>query len=130
MQITVTITDKAIKSAIRNTLDNEVYENYDSAVLRAAKMPKLSTAANAIFDNAKFQASLTKQLQRVAESAMEDEIYDAMWDVTMPGIPEMVKACDAAALARSADEREKQDAEEVKRMVKALERAGFKISKG
>ena len=130
MQITVTITDKTIKSAIRNSLDNEVYENYDSAVLRAAKMPKLSTAANAIFDNAKFQASLTKQLQRVAESAMEDEIYDAMWDVTMPGIPEMVKACDAAALARSADEREKQDAEEVKRMVKALERAGFKISKG
>jgi maltooligosyltrehalose synthase len=130
MQITVTITDKAIKSAIRNTLDNEVYENYDSAVLRAAKMPKISTAANAIFDNAKFQASLTKQLQRVAESAMEDEIFDAMWDVTMPGIPEMVKACDAAAKARDADEREKQDAEEVKRMVKALERAGFKISKG
>ena len=130
MQITVTITDKTIKSAIRNSLDNEVYENYDSAVLRAAKMPKQSTAVNAIFDNAKFQASLTKQLQRVAESAMEDEIYDAMWDVTMPGIPEMVKACDAAALARSADEREKQDAEEVKRMVKALERAGFKISKG
>jgi maltooligosyltrehalose synthase len=129
MQITVTITDKAIKSAIRNTLDNEVYENYDSAVLRAAKMPKQSTAANAIFDNAKFQASLTKQLQKVAESAMEDEIYDAMWDVTMPGIPEMVKACDAAALARDADQREKQDAEEVKRMIKTLERAGYKLTK-
>jgi len=129
MQITVTITDKAIKSAICNTLDNEVYENYDSAVLRAAKMPKISTAVNAIFDNAKFQASLTKQLQRVAESAMEDEIYDAMWDVTMPGIPEMVKACDAASKARDADEREKQDAEEVKRMIKTLERAGYKLSK-
>ena len=129
MQITVTVTDKVIKNAIDNALDGSVYDYFDSATLKAAKIPKAATAVNAIFENPKFQARLTKQLQEVAESAMEDEIYDAMFDLELPGLDAMLKACEAAYEARTELEREKQDAEEVKRMVKALERAGFKISK-
>ena len=129
MQITVTITDKAIKSAIRNTLDNEVYENYDSAVLRAAKMPKLRTAVNAIFDNAKFQADLARRLTIEAESAMEDMIYDEMYDINLPGVDAMTKACETAYEAREQSLQEQKEAAEVARMVKTLEKAGFKIVK-
>ncbi len=129
MQITVTIADKVIKQAIDNALDGSVYDYFDSATLKAAKIPKASVAVKEIFENDKFQARLTKQLQAVAESAMEDEIYDAMFDIELPGLDTMLKACEAAYEAREELQQEQRDAEEVARMVKALERAGFKISK-
>jgi hypothetical protein len=129
MQITVTITDKAIKSAIDNALDGSIYDYYDSATLKAAKIPKAATAVKAVFDNPKFQATLTKQLQRIAESAMEDEIHDAMWDIEMPGVSEMTEACEAAVTAHDEKWEQEREAAEVARMVKTLEKAGFKIVK-
>jgi len=129
MQITVTITDKVIKQAIDNALDGAVYEYFDSATLKAAKIPKAKAAVDAVFADAKFQARLTKQLQAVAESAMEDEIHDAMWDIELPGVADMVLACEAAYEAREELQQEQREAAEVARMVKTLEKAGFKISK-
>ena len=129
MQITVTITDKAIKSAIDNCLDGSVYEYFDSATIKAAKIAKQATAVKAVFDNAKFQASLTKHLQAIAESAMEDEIYDSMYEVDMPGVDAMILACERASEARDAAQQEQRDIAEMARMVKTLERAGFKIVK-
>jgi hypothetical protein len=129
MQITVTIADKVIKSAIDNALDGAVYEYFDSATLKAAKIPKAKAAVDAVFADAKFQARLTKQLQEVAESAMEDEIYDAMFDLELPGLDAMTKACELAYDAREAAQQEQREAAEVARMVKTLEAAGFKIVK-
>lgn len=129
MQITVTVSDKVIKSAIDNALDGSVYDYYDSATLKAAKIPKAKAAVDTVFNDAKFQARLTKQLQKVAESAMEDEIYDAMYDIEMPGVAEMTEACEAAYEAREELQREKQEAAEVARMIKTLERAGYKLTK-
>lgn len=129
MQITVTITDKVIKQAIDNALDGSVYDYFDSAILKAAKIPKVKTAVDTVFKDPKFQASLTKHLQAVAESAMEDEIYDAMYDLDLPGLDDMIKSCEAAYEAREELAQEKKDAEEVKRMVRALERAGYKMVK-
>jgi hypothetical protein len=129
MQITVTITDKVIKSAIDNALDGAVYDYYDSATLKAAKIPKAKAAVDAVFNDAKFQARLTKQLQAVAESAMEDEIYDAMFDLELPGVAAMTEACEAAVTAYDEKWEQEREAAEVARMVKTLEKAGFKIVK-
>ena len=129
MQITVTIADKVIKSAIDNALDGSVYDYYDSATLKAAKIPKAKAAVDAVFNDAKFQARLTKQLQAVAESAMEDEIFDSMYDLELPGVSEMTLACEKAYEAREQSQQEQKEAAEVARMVKTLEKAGFKIVK-
>ena len=129
MQITVTITDKVIKSAIDNALDGSVYDYYDSATLKAAKIPKAKAAVDAVFNDPKFQARLTKQLQEVAESAMEDEIFDAMYDLELPGVDAMTKACETAYEAREQAQQAQKEAAEVARMVKTLEAAGFKIVK-
>ena len=129
MQITVTISDKKIKDAIDNALDGSVYDYYDSATLKAAKIPKAKEAVNAIFDNAKFQADLARRLTIEAESAMEDMIYDEMYDINLPGVDAMTKACEAAYEAREQSQQEQKEAAEVARMVKTLEKAGFKIVK-
>ena len=132
MQITFTIKDKLIKSAISEILDNEIYGNYDSATIKMAKLPKISAKVNEIFDDAKFQAAVIKHLAKAAESMMEDSIYDELgyeMDIDLPGLPEMIKECDRVSAAAQEQEYIEREAQEVKRMVKALEKAGFKISK-
>lgn len=129
MQITITIADKKIKEAIADHLDCSVYEYFDSALLKAAKIPKVSVAVKAIFEDAKFQAELTKVLQREAASAMDDVIFDTMYDIYFPSVDTMIEACEEADKARDAEQQEQREVAEMARMVKTLERAGFKIVK-
>jgi 3-methyladenine DNA glycosylase Tag len=132
MQITFTVKDKLIKSAITEILDNEIYGNYDSATIKMAKLPKISAKVNEIFDDAKFQAAMIKHLSKAAESMMEDSIYDELgyeMDITLPGLTEMIEQCDRVSAAVQEQEEINREAEEVKRMVKTLEKAGFKIVK-
>lgn len=129
MQITFTVADKVIKSAISNTLDGSIYEMYDSATIKAAKLPKIAALTKQIFEDPKFQAELTKRLQRIAETDIEDVIYDEMYELELPGLAAMVKACERVCEHREAELDAEREAAEVTRMVKTLERAGFKIVK-
>jgi len=129
MQITITIKDKLIKSAITNALDNEVYELFDSATIKAAKIPGISTATKDIFEDPKFQAQLAKELQETAEQAIAEYIYDVMCDINIPQIGDMYKAVRDAEEKKESADAEKQELEEVKRMIKLLGKAGYKIEK-
>jgi len=129
MQITITVPDKLIKSAIDNTVDSELYEYFDSAVLKAAKLPKSSTLVNKIFADEKFQAKLEKTIQGVASEAAEDLIFDMMYDIKLPGVDDLVKQCQDVMEARSEELEAAREAEEMQRLVKTLEKAGFKIVK-
>jgi thioester reductase-like protein len=130
MQITFTVKDKLIKSAINEVLDNEIYSNYDSATIKMAKLPKISAKVNEIFADAKFQAALVKQLAEAAENMMEDMIYDEVgYEMNLSGVEDMIKECDRVRAAAQEQEQINREAQEVTRIVKALEKAGFKISK-
>jgi len=129
MQLTITIKDKLIKGAISDALDNEVYEYFDSAAIKAAKIPAISTATKEIFEDPKFQAQLAKELKETAEQAIEEYIYDVMDEINIPQIGILYKAVRDAEEKQEAVEVERQEAEEVKRMIKILSKAGFKIEK-
>jgi hypothetical protein len=129
MQITVTLPDKLIKTAITNTLDGELYEYFNSAVLKRAKLPKQSTLTNKIFADPKFQATLEKKLADAAYNEIEDLIFDLMYEVKLPEVDALIKQCQDTMEKLNDEVEAEQEAEEVKRMVKTLERAGFKIVK-
>jgi energy-converting hydrogenase A subunit M len=130
MQITVTIKDTLIKSTIAEILDTELFQSYDPATLKAAKLPKAGTLVKDIFANEKFQQSLANQLIAEAETAIEDSLYSALaYDVDMPLLADMIEKIEAVTEQAQAAEEELREAEEVKRMVKTLEKAGFKIVK-
>jgi hypothetical protein len=129
MQITITVPDKLIKTAIANTLDGELYEYFDSAIIKRAKLPKQSTLTNRIFADAKFQATLEKKLQAVAETEIEDLIFDFMYEIKLPEVSGLVQQCHRMVEQRGAEIEAEQEAENVKRMVMTLERAGYKITK-
>jgi hypothetical protein len=129
MQITITMPDKLIKSAINNTLDGLLYEHYDSAVLKMAKMPKMATLANQIFADPKFQATLEKKLAAAAYAEIEDLIFDAMYEIKLPFVDELGRQCIKVMEERDEEIEAQRELEHVKRMVMTLERAGYKVVK-
>ena len=130
MQITITFADKIVKTAIENALENNLYEQYDADIIKAAKLPKMSAMVKEIFADAKFQKDLTKHLTQVAVGAIEDCIYDDLsYEIELPLLNDLIDKCDAVTQEEQAALLEEQEAREVTRMVEALERAGFKISK-
>ena len=129
MQVTVTVTDKLIKSAITNALDNEVYEHWDSATLKAAKAPKIATVVKEIFTDPKFQAQLAKEIQATSESAVEDYIYEMMDEIQIPQIVELGRTIERVAVEQDLVLETKRELAEVERMIKLLAKAGYKIEK-
>jgi hypothetical protein len=130
MQFTFTLKDKLIKSAITESLECSVYGEYDSATLKLAKAPKVSALANQIFEDEKFQAELTKRMVRLAEGLIEDYISDELtYEMDLPGVTSLMKECDRVQEQAREQALALKEAEEVKRMVATLEKAGFKIVK-
>jgi len=129
MQVTITITDKLIKSAITNALDNEVYENWNTATIKAAKIPSISAMTKEIFADPKFQDQIQREIEATAESAVEDYIYEMMDEIQIPQIQDLCKQVESAELAQDAIDAEKKEVAEVERMIKLLGKAGYKIEK-
>lgn len=130
MQITINIKDKTIKNAIDNALDCNLFEYFDSATLKAAKLPKRATLIKDIMADEKFQKEFAKYFAEIAESAVEDSVWDDLsYEVRLPFLDELIDKCEAVTAEAHEAEEKAREAEEVARMVKALERAGFKIVK-
>ena len=129
MQVTITITDKLIKSAITNALDNEVYENWNTATIKAAKIPGISAMTKEIFADPKFQDQIQREIEATAESAVEDYIYEMMDEINIPQIEDLCKRVGQAEDAIDAIDAEKKELAEVERMIKLLGKAGYKIEK-
>jgi hypothetical protein len=129
MQVTITVTDKLIKSAISNALDNEVYENWNTATLKAAKIPSMSTMTKEIFNDLKFQEQLGREIGATALTAVEEYIYEMMDEINIPQIEDLCKRVGQAEDAMDLVEQEKKDAEEVARLIRLLEKAGYKVTK-
>ena len=130
MKFTFDIKDKTIKSAIVSYLETNLYEDYDKEILKAAKLPKLSALTNKIFADEKFKADLIKHVSAAAEEMLDDVVYEElMYEMDIPLVGDLIKQCDIVSEQNTAQIEAQRDAEEVKRMVNLLEKAGFKISK-
>jgi hypothetical protein len=129
MQIMINISDKQIKSAINELLDNEIFEQYDTALIKRAQFKKSVTAKD-LFECPTFQARLTKALTQLAESAVEDGLFETVcYDVEVPQVVAIIRSLDKINEEFQEEADALREAEEVKRMVKTLEKAGFKIVK-
>lgn len=129
MQITINVSDKQIKQAINELLDNEIFEQYDAAVIKQAQFKKSVTAKD-LFECEQFHARLAKALKNVAENAVEDSLFETVcYDVEVPQVVGIIKIMDKTNEQLQDQRLAAEEKSEVIRMVKALERAGFKIEK-
>ena len=130
MQITITVADKIVKSAIENALENNLYDQFDAGILKAAKLPKMSAMVKEIFADAKFQKDLTKHLTQVAVGSIEDSIYDDLsYEIDLPLLSDLIAKCDAVTEEEQAAWRAEQEARSIRQMIETLEHAGYKLVK-
>jgi hypothetical protein len=129
MQITVTVADKIVKTAIENALETAL-QQYDAGIIKAAKLPKITAMVKEIFADAKFQKDLTKHLTQVAVGAIEDCIYDDLgYEIELPLLGDLIAKCDAVTEEEQADWRAEQEARSIRQMIATLEHAGYKLVK-
>jgi hypothetical protein len=129
MQITINVSDKQIKSAINELLDNEIFDQYDAPLIKRAQFKKSVTAKD-LLECPTFQARLAKALTQVAEDAVSDNLFETVcYDIEVPQVAAIIRSLDKINEEFEEEANALREAEEVKRMVKTLERAGFKIVK-
>jgi hypothetical protein len=129
MQITINVSDKKIKSAINELLDNEIFQQYDAPVIKQAQF-KRSVSAKDLFECEQFQARLAKKLAEVASDAVEENLYETVcYDIDVPQVVAMIKIMDKTNEQFQEQRLQAEENAEVERMVKTLERAGYKLTK-
>ena len=138
MKITITIPDKDVKQAIQNRLENDIYEQYDTDVLKKAKVPGKASIIKQLLETPAFITALEKRIIEYGD--FEDALYECIYDVDSPIINGLEEKCSRAysEINEELDARRKdladaaraaEDEKAVLRLVSALEKAGYKIIK-
>jgi len=127
MQITITVSDKVIKQAILTRLEDELIHDFDNEVTKRAGVGKLQARVSEIFEDPKFQKDLEKSFTAAID--VEDCLSDSIYDMSIPLLTALVKTCNTVEQGYREEMREREEAAEVARVVKILEKAGYKITK-
>ena len=132
MKLDITVPAKALKQALVSQLEESLYENYDAAVLKAAKVPPIKTLLAHVMADEKYMAALHTELQETMTCWVEDYLDDSIYDIDMP-ISQYMDACEKIAEEQSQEDHAKltaeQEAEQIKQTIKALKLAGYDVVK-
>ena len=137
MQITINVKDSEIKAAIENVVENEIYDQYDSDVLKKAKVPSKAALVKELMADPAVPKAVTKIVEDIE---VIEYLYDNLYDHNFKRLSDLGAACEQALNElEAATEDERKAAEEkrkvveeeaiIQRTIKALERQGYKIVK-
>ena len=123
----IEVSDKIIAQAIGYMLDGQLYENYDDKLLKIAGVPKRADLIKTVMEDKKFMASMARQMTKYVEDG--DLLTDFAYDSDSKAVNKAVMDCDKAYDKFDEERAIKQEAEDLKRSIRVLEAAGFKVTK-
>ena len=123
----IKIKESTFKNAIGYLLDNYLYEEYGSEILKKAAVPKRAELINQFANNSKFVKGVLQYLNEQIDDG--DIFYDAVCDSEIPMLTKLVERCDEVTGEIENQESEKEEEKQIKRMIKVLEDNGYKITK-
>ena len=123
----IKIKESTFKNAIGYLLDNYLYEEYGSEILKKAAVPKRAELINQFANNSKFVKGVLQYLTEEIDDG--DIFYDAVCDSEIPMLTKLVERCDEVSGEFENQESEKEEEKQIKRMIKVLEDSGYKITK-
>jgi hypothetical protein len=97
MLITVNLKDTVVKSAIENMLESGFHGDFDSAAIKRAGLPTKAALIKQLLADDKFMDRLRKELSLGAAAAMEEDIYDSIFDIDYKPLQTMYSAAEEAA---------------------------------
>ena len=123
----IKIKESSLKNAIGYLLDNYLYQEYEPEILKKAAVPKRAELINQFANNSKFVKGVLQYLTEEIDDG--DIFYDAVCDSEIPMLTKLVERCDEVAGEFDNQESEKEEEKQIKRMIKALEDIGYKVTK-
>jgi hypothetical protein len=136
MKITITISDKEIKQALETRLEAEIYDNFYEDAIKRAKVPSKAKVIKQLMSDDKFMAELGKQISIYmdidvydAAAAAKSSLIDDLEDQVLTAANQIQLEHDKEAQERSNAAVEAAEAEALARTIRALEEAGYKITK-
>ena len=137
MQVTINVKDNDIKAALEYMVENDVYDQFDSEVLKKAKVPSKAALVKELAKDPQVIEAVTSIVEKID---IVEYLYDNLYDYNIKRVKDLYTACDKACEAieddreaetKAAREKEEQAKEEatIQRTIKALERQGYKLVK-
>lgn len=123
----ITIPAKFVKEAITTMVEGQIYDNFSPEVIKAAKVGKKADMVKAVMEDSKFMAGFERFLTNYISDI--DVMVDAAYECDAKAVNAGIMACEKAYDAVDEELAIEREAQDLKRMVKVLEAAGFKVSK-
>ena len=140
MKITIEVSNRVIEDALVEMLEDTIFDSYEARTLKTAKIPTAKKIIKDIMLDEVFLAKLAKDVAKYLDDDVNELVYDRVGNMTLPLVDELIDRCDQVAMAEEEAEEARQnaqlkenmakrDADDVARMVKALNKLGYKITK-
>jgi hypothetical protein len=142
MKITIEVSNRVVEAALANMLDNTVFDSYEARTLKAAKIPSAKKIIKEIMADQRFLEQLAKDVSAGLDEEAEDLVYEYVDNhaIVTSVVDGLIERCDQVAMAEDLEAEAEQkaefeanmakrDADDVARMVKALGKLGYMITK-
>ena len=123
----ITISDKKIAEAVGIVVDNVIYQNFDTAVIKAANLGKRADMIKAVMADKKFEPAMAKMIAACVTDM--DLLVDQVYEVNSPVINDADAKCEEVYDEVYAEQNKRQQAEAIQTSIKALETLGYKVTK-
>ena len=123
----ITIPTKLVQQAITGMVEDQIYDNFAPEVIKAARIGKKADMVKAVMADEKFMKGLERFLTNYISDM--DVICDAAFEVDAKVVNAGIMACENAYDEIDEQLAIEREAEDLKRSIRVLEAAGFKVTK-
>jgi uncharacterized protein (UPF0305 family) len=139
MKITIEVSNRVIEDALVELLEDTIFDSFEARTLKTAKIPSAKKIIKDIMSDEKFLEKLAKDI-RPLDDQVNELVYDRVANMTISLVDDLIDRCDQVAMSEEEAEEEKhnaqlkenmakRDTDDVARMVKALGKLGYMITK-
>jgi len=135
MKITIEVSNRVVAAALANMLDETVFDSFEARTLKLAKIPTAKKIIKDVMADERFLEQLAKDVAAGLDEEAEDLVYDYVDNhaIVTSVVDGLIERCEQIELVEDeavrAEEQAQRDVAEVDRMMKALKRLGYKITK-
>jgi hypothetical protein len=140
MKITIEVSNRVVEDALVDMLEDTIFDNFEARTLKTAKIPTAKKISKDVMADETFLAKLAKDVVKHLEDDVNELVYDRVSNMTIGLVDDLYDRCEQTVMAEEEKEaaeqkaeaaanQSKRDADDVARMVRALNKLGYKITK-
>jgi hypothetical protein len=140
MKITIEVSNRVVEDALVQLLEDTIFDSFEARTLKTAKIPTCKKIIKDVMADEKFLAKLAKDVTLHLDDDVNELVYDRVANMSISIVDDLFDRCERVVLAEEeeaeaeqkaefAANQDKRDTDDVARMVKALGRLGYMITK-